>query len=164
MSQSRRWWEWLLVSAAVVAIDQGSKFAMLSGFRPGEQRPITDFFSLTLAFNTGAAFSFMRDAGNWPRYVFSAIAIAASVLIVWLLRRGGEAWYCAGLALILGGALGNLVDRIALGHVIDFLLLHWEHWYYPAFNVADSAITVGAALLILDSFRRRGDDGASTPR
>jgi len=164
MSAPRRWWEWLLLSAAVVALDQASKLAMLSAFSPGEQRPVTDFFSLTLAFNTGAAFSFLRDAGAWPRYLFSAIAIAAAMLIVWLLRRGGDAWYCAGLALILGGALGNLLDRIALGHVIDFLLFHWERWYYPAFNVADSAITVGAALLILDSFRRRRDDSASTPR
>ena len=164
MTATRSWWRWLLLSVAVVLLDQGSKLAMLSAFRPGEQRPVTDFFSLMLAFNTGAAFSFLRDAGDWPRYLFSAAAIAASALIVWLLRRGGDVWYCAGLALILGGALGNLLDRIALGHVVDFLLFHWERWYYPAFNVADSAITVGAALLIFDGFRRRGDDRASARR
>jgi len=84
--------------------------------------------------------------------------VVAAVLIVWLLRRGGDRWYCTGLSLILGGAIGNLLDRITLGHVVDFLLFHWRDWYYPAFNVADSAITLGAALLILDTFRRRRDD------
>lgn len=161
MTASRRWWSWLLLSAAVVVLDQATKLAVRSVFHTGDERPITGFFSLTLAFNTGAAFSFMRDAGDWPRYLFSAVALAAAALIVWLLRRGGNRWYCAGLALILGGAVGNLWDRIALGHVVDFLLFHWERWYYPAFNVADSAITVGAALLIFDSFRRRHDDRAT---
>jgi signal peptidase II len=87
--------------------------------------------------------------------MFTGIAVVASVVIVWLLRRGGSRWYCAGLALILGGALGNLWDRITIGQVVDFLLFHWREWSYPAFNVADSAITVGAALLIVDSFRMR---------
>jgi signal peptidase II len=158
MSVERRWWLWVLLSVGVVVIDQVTKLAMRAFFQPGEQQLITDFFSLVLAFNTGAAFSFLRDAAGWQRYLFSAIAIAAAVLILWLLRRGGDRWYCAGLALILGGAIGNLWDRIALGHVVDFLLFHWRDWYYPAFNVADSAITVGAALLILDAFRRRRDD------
>ena len=145
---------WLLLSAAVIALDQLTKLAVLSGFHLGEERPVTAFFSLMLAFNTGAAFSFMRDAGDWPRYQFSGIAVAAAALIVWLLRRGGDRWYCAGLALILGGAIGNLWDRLALGHVVDFLLFHWQRWYYPAFNIADSAITIGAILLILDELRR----------
>jgi len=145
------------LSAAIVAADQLSKLAMIALFQPGEERVVTGFFSLVLAFNTGAAFSFLRDVAGWPRYLFSAVAIAAGGLIVWLLRRGGDRLYCAGLALILGGAAGNLWDRLTLGHVVDFLLFHWDRWYYPAFNVADSAITVGAALLILDSFgRRRG--------
>jgi len=160
MSASRRWPAWLLLSAAVIALDRITKLAVMAAFHVGEERPVTGFFSLMLAFNTGAAFSFMRDAGNVSRYLFSAVAIAAALLIVWLLRRGGDRWYCAGLALILGGAIGNLWDRIALGHVVDFLLFHWQRWYYPAFNVADSAITVGAALLIFDSFRRRHDDRA----
>ncbi len=114
-----------------------------------------------LALNSGAAFSLFRGVPGWPRYLFSAVAIAAAILIVWLLRRGGDRWYCAGLALILGGALGNLWDRLTLGLVVDFLLFHWRGWFYPAFNVADSAITVGAALLILDSIRRGRDRSAA---
>jgi len=156
--KARRWWLWLVLSLAVVAADQLTKLAILSMFRPGEERVVTTFFSIVLAFNTGAAFSFLREAAGWQRYLFSAIAIAAGVLIVWLLKRGGDRWYCAGLALILGGAFGNLCDRVALGHVVDFLLVHWDGWYFPAFNVADSAITVGAGLLILDSFRQRHAD------
>ena len=158
MAEARRWWwAWLGLSFAIVVADQLSKLAMVALFQPGEERVVTGFFSLVLAFNTGAAFSFLRDVALWPRYLFSAIAIAAGGLIVWLLRRGGDRLYCAGLALILGGAAGNLWDRLTLGHVVDFLLFHWDRWYYPAFNVADSAITVGAALLILDSFGRRRD-------
>ncbi len=155
MADARRWWAWLGLSFVIVAADQLSKLAMIAFLQPGEERVVTGFFSLVLAFNTGAAFSFLRDVADWPRYLFSAVAIAAGGLIVWLLRRGGDRLYCAGLALILGGAAGNLWDRLTLGHVVDFLLFHWDRWYYPAFNVADSAITVGAALLILDSFGRR---------
>jgi signal peptidase II len=157
MADARRWWAWLGLSLAIVVADQLSKQTMIALFQPGQERVVTNFFSLVLAFNTGAAFSFLRDVAGWPRYLFSAVAIAAGGLIVWLLRRGGDRWYCAGLALILGGAAGNLWDRLTLGHVVDFLLFHWDRWYYPAFNVADSAITVGAALLILDSFGRRRD-------
>ena len=161
MAGARRWWAWLGLSAGVIAIDQLTKAAIIATLSPGGQRVITEFFSLVLAFNTGAAFSLWRDVGLWPRYLFSAVAIAAGILIVWLLRRGGDRAYCAGLALILGGALGNLWDRLTLGHVVDFLLFHWHDWYYPAFNVADSAITVGAALLIFDSIgRRRHPDAA----
>src|SRR5206468_7450717 len=141
VSNARRWWLWLVLSLTVVIADQLAKLAILSTFRLGEERVVTSFFSLMLAFNTGAAFSFLRDAAGWQRYLFSAIAMAAGVLIVWLLKRGGDRWYCAGLALILGGAFGNLCDRVALGHVVDFLLVHWDGWYFPAFNVADSAIT-----------------------
>jgi signal peptidase II len=160
MLKARRWWAWLGLSAAVILADQATKLAMMSALHPGEQHAITDFFSLVLAFNTGMAFSFMRDVAG-SRYLFSAVAVAAAILITWLLRRGGTRWYCAGLALILGGALGNLLDRVLLGHVVDFLLFHWRDWYYPAFNVADSAITVGAGLLILDSIGRRRDPGAA---
>jgi signal peptidase II len=150
-----RWWRWLGISAAVIVADQATKALILAALRPGEQLALTSFFSLALAFNPGAAFSFLAGAQGWQRWLFAAIAVAASVFIVWLLRRGGRALYCAGLALILGGALGNLWDRVAIGHVVDFLLFHYAGWAYPAFNVADSAITVGAALLILDSLRER---------
>lgn len=155
MADRNRGFAWLVLSAVVVAADQLAKAALIANFHEGQQRVLTPFFSLVLTFNTGAAFSFLRDAGDWARHLISGVAVAASALIIWLLGRGGDRWYCAGLALILGGALGNLWDRLTLGRVVDFLLFHWEHWYYPAFNVADSAITVGAALLILDSFRRR---------
>lgn len=157
MADLPRSWAWLWLSAAIVAADQLAKAAVTAALRAGEECVVTPFFSVVLAFNTGAAFSFLRDAGAWPRYLFSAVAIAAAMLIVWLLRRGGDRWYCAGLALILGGALGNLWDRVRLGYVVDFLSVHWQRWYFPAFNVADSAITVGAALLIVHSFWRRGD-------
>lgn len=158
MPDTRRWWAWLGLSALVIVADQLVKWALMSAFRPGEQRVVTEFFSFVLTFNSGIAFSLGNFPG-WPRYLFSAVALAAAMLIVWLLRRGGDRWYCAGLALILGGALGNLWDRVTLGHVVDFLLFHWRGWYFPAFNVADSAITVGAGLLILDSIgmRRRQD-------
>ena len=162
MADRGRWWAWLGLSAGVIAADQLAKMAVIAALQPGEQRVITEFFSFVLTFNTGAAFSFMRDVPGWPRYLFSVVALAAAIVIVWLLRRGGDRWYCAGLALILGGALGNLWDRVALGHVVDFVLFHWRDWNYPAFNIADSAITIGAAMLILDSIGRRRDSAAAS--
>ena len=149
------WHRWLWLSLAVIVLDFATKQAVLASLRPGETVPVLPVFTLVLAFNPGAAFSFLAGASGWQRWAFAAIAVAASAAIVWLLRRGGSRVYCAGLALILGGALGNLWDRLTLGHVVDFLLFHWREWSYPAFNVADSAITVGAALVILDSFRAR---------
>jgi signal peptidase II len=152
------WQRWLWLSLVVVVLDFATKQAVLASFRPGEVLPVLPVFSLVLAFNPGAAFSFLAGASGWQRWVFTGIAIVASVVIVWLLRRGGSRSYCTGLALILGGALGNLWDRITIGQVVDFLLFHWREWSYPAFNVADSAITLGAALLIVDSFRARRPD------
>jgi len=146
---------WLWVSGAVVVADYATKAAMMATFRPGEERVFTSFFSLVLTFNTGAAFSLFADGSGWQRWFFTGVAIAAAVLIASLLRRGGRTLYCLGLALILGGALGNLFDRLVLGKVVDFLLFHYDRWAWPAFNVADSAITTGAALLILDSLRPR---------
>jgi signal peptidase II len=151
---------WLALAAAVLVADQVTKHAILAAFRHGEVLPITPFFSLVLAFNPGAAFSFLAGHDGWQRWFFSGIALVASVVIVWLLRRGGSRMYLCGLALILGGALGNVWDRLTIGMVVDFLLFHWRGWSYPAFNVADSAITVGAGLLIIDSFRTRRVDGA----
>ena len=162
MRVSHNWMPWLAVSAAVILADRVTKAGVLAAFRPGEQLVVTPFFSLTLAFNPGAAFSFLAGADGWQRWLFTGIAIAASAVIVWLLRRGGHALYCLGLALILGGALGNLWDRIAIGMVVDFLLFHYAGWAYPAFNVADSAITCGAGLLIFDSFRKQGPEPGAT--
>lgn len=145
---------WLAVSALVIVSDQLSKLWITSNFVFGERLAILSVFDLILVYNTGAAFSFLHDAGGMQRWLFSFVAVAASVWIGWLLRRhAAETLFALALSLILGGALGNLIDRLAYGHVVDFLLFHWNEHYFPAFNIADSAITVGAALLILDSFR-----------
>jgi signal peptidase II len=152
------WARWLWLSVVVIAADQATKAAIVATIHTGEAFVVTPFFSLVLAFNTGAAFSFLSAASGWQRWLFVGIAVTAAVVIVVLLKRGGSAWYGAGLALILGGALGNLFDRLVIGKVVDFLLFHYGGWAYPAFNVADSAITVGAAILIFDSLRRH-DDG-----
>lgn len=145
---------WLAVSALVIVSDQLSKLWITSHFAFGERLAILSVFDLILVYNTGAAFSFLHDAGGMQRWLFSFVAVAASIWIGWLLRRhAAETLFALALSLILGGALGNLIDRLAYGHVVDFLLFHWNDHYFPAFNIADSAITVGAALLILDSLR-----------
>ena len=146
---------WLWLALAVIVVDQVTKHWILAAFRPGEQLALTPFASLVLAFNRGAAFSFLAGEDGWQRWLFTVIAISACAAMLWFMWRGGRALFCAGLALIIGGALGNLYDRLVLGHVVDFMLLHYRDWYYPAFNVADSAITIGAASLIIDSFRER---------
>jgi len=147
---------WVALALAIALADQGTKQAIGELLAPGETRGITGFFNLVLVYNRGAAFSFLSDASGWQREFFSALALIASAVIVTLLwRNTGDRLFCAGLALILGGALGNLWDRVALGHVVDFLDVHAFGYHWPAFNLADSAITVGAALLILDGFRTR---------
>lgn len=151
---------WLWLAATILVADQLTKAAVVATLREGGGWDVTSFFALVLTYNTGAAFSFLAGASGWQRWFFAAIACAAAIIIVMLLRRGGTRMYSAGLALILGGALGNLVDRLLLGKVIDFLLFHYAQWAYPAFNVADSAITIGAGLLIIDSFRRPGPEAA----
>jgi signal peptidase II len=161
---SARWTRWLWLAAAVIAADQMSKAAILAVLREGDGRAVTGFFSLVLTYNTGAAFSFLATASGWQRWLLAGIAVAATIVIIVLLRRGGSALYSTGLALILGGALGNLFDRLVLGKVVDFLLFHYDRWAYPAFNVADSAITAGAALIILDSFRRQHNDAAGSAK
>jgi len=147
------------LSLLVLVIDQASKFYFEGKLEMYQQIVvIPDLFSWTLAYNTGAAFSFLADSSGWQRWLFALIAIAVSaVLVVWLKRLGrNETWLAVALALVLGGALGNLYDRIALGHVIDFILVHWQNrWMFPAFNVADSAITVGAVMLALDMFKSK---------
>ena len=148
---------WLWLSLLVFLVDQASKFYVEDVLTLYQQiEVIPGYFSWTLAYNTGAAFSFLAGASGWQRWLFALIAIVVSaVLVVWLKRlKPEETWLAMALALVLGGALGNLVDRVLLGHVVDFILLHWQHrWYFPAFNVADTAITLGAILLALDMFR-----------
>ena len=146
---------WLWLSVAVIVLDQLTKHAIVAAFRPGEEKALLPVLSLVLAFNPGAAFSFLAGADGWKRWLFAGIALAACAFMLWMLRRGGSVWLCAGLALIIGGALGNLWDRLTIGHVVDFILVHYGGWTFPAFNVADSAITVGAVALILDGFRQR---------
>lgn len=142
---------WLWIALAVLLLDQWTKGLVSGSLRLYEQIEVLPFFNITLAYNEGAAFSFLAGAGGWQRWFFTLVALVASVVIlIWLVRgRDGPA-VAAALSLILGGALGNLWDRIALGHVVDFLDFHWAGWHFPAFNVADSAITVGAALIIID--------------
>ena len=148
---------WIGLAVALALADRATKEMVLGAFRAGEAREVTGFFNLVLTFNRGAAFSLLADAPGWQRELFVAIAVVASVVIVWLLaRQGNDKLFSLALALILGGALGNLWDRIALGHVIDFLDFHAAGHHWPAFNLADSAITVGAALLIWDGFRSKG--------
>ncbi|WP_348748658.1 signal peptidase II [Pseudomonas rhodesiae] len=150
---------WLVLSLLVLVIDQVSKAHFESSLEMFQQIVvIPDYFSWTLAYNTGAAFSFLADSGGWQRWLFALIAVVVSaVLVVWLKRLGrDDTWLAVALALVLGGALGNLYDRIALGHVIDFILVHWQNrHYFPAFNFADSAITVGAIMLALDMFKSK---------
>ena len=142
---------WLAVAAAIIVVDQATKGAISASLRPGEVREVTAFFNLVLVYNRGAAFSFLSDAGGWQRGMFVGIAAVAVAVIVFLLaKHPGERLFCTGLALILGGALGNVWDRVALGQVVDFLDFHALGWHFWAFNVADSAISVGAALVILD--------------
>lgn len=147
---------WLLIALAVLVLDQGTKQVALLAFKTGERLPvIPGFFDLTLLFNKGAAFSFLADAAGWQRWFFISVGIIAAMVIVWLLsRHGNQRLFAWALSLILGGAVGNVLDRVVRGEVVDFILLYYERWYWPAFNIADSAITIGAALLIFDEIRR----------
>jgi signal peptidase II len=148
------WTRWLALSAVVVALDLATKAWITSAFRYGEVREVTPFFNLVLVHNKGAAFSFLADAGGWQRWFFMAITVAICAALIYMLRRNnGHRLLAAALALVLGGALGNLYDRVTLGHVVDFVQLHAAGYYWPAFNVADSAITVGVLLLLWDGVR-----------
>ena len=150
---------WLWLTLLVLVIDLASKVYFDGALQMYQQIVvIPDYFSWTLAYNTGAAFSFLADSAGWQRWLFALIAVVVSaVLVVWLKRLGrNDTWLAIALALILGGALGNLYDRIAYGHVVDFILVHGQNrWYFPAFNFADSAICVGAVMLALDMFKSK---------
>lgn len=147
--------KWLWLSALVIILDLSTK-AIASHYLVLHQPvPVFPGFNWTLMHNTGAAFSFLSDASGWQRWFFSMIAIVVSAgIAIWMKRlQSGQVWMAASLALILGGALGNAWDRITMGYVVDFIQVYYERWYWPAFNVADSSISVGAAILIIDSLR-----------
>jgi signal peptidase II len=150
-----RWWPWLLLAAAILVADQWTKQWILDHYQHGDATVVTSFFNIVRAHNPGAAFSFLAGASGWQRWFFTAIGVGAAVFIVWLLRaHAGQRLFSFALTLILGGAIGNVVDRLQHGYVVDFLDFHWAGWHFPAFNIADSGITVGAVLLILDELRR----------
>jgi signal peptidase II len=156
---------WLWLSAAVIVLDHLTKLAIERHFELYETLRLLPVFNLVRAHNTGAAFSFLDDASGWQRWLFSLLAVAVSAgLVVWLARMPrAAAALAAAVALILGGALGNLIDRLQLGYVIDFIQVHWGAHYFPAFNVADSAITIGAGLLLLDAWLSGRGSRAADP-
>ena len=149
-------YRYLSISAIIAAVDLYTKHLIQKAFQYGEQLTITGFFDLVRYHNMGAAFSFLADAGGWQKWFFTIVSIIASIVIIYLLKKYAQnKLFCFGLALVLGGALGNLYDRLTLGYVVDFLSFHINDLYWPAFNVADSAICVGVALLLMDSFKQK---------
>ena len=156
-------WRWFALSAGIVLADQVTKWAVLAHFAHGERREVTAFLNLVLVYNKGAAFSMFADAPGWQTPLLIAFALGAAGIVSYLiLRNPAKRLLCLGLALILGGALGNLIDRVRFGHVVDFLDFHALGWHWPALNVADSGITIGALLLILDGFAHN-EKRASAP-
>lgn len=153
---------WLWLSAFVILLDQATKAVINSSMELYDRIEVLPILEITRLHNTGAAFSMLADASGWQRWFFIGLALIVSVvLMIWLrrVRTPEQTLLALGLALVLGGALGNVIDRVWLGHVIDFIHFHWQGWYFPAFNVADSAISIGAGCLILDAFR----DGGTAP-
>jgi signal peptidase II len=153
--------KWLVLSAVVIVLDRITKLAVMRTFGLHESIEVTPFFNMVFVYNRGAAFSFLSDAGGWQRELFIVIALAASGWIAWLLRKHpSQRLFCLSLSLILGGALGNVIDRVLYGAVVDFLDFHAFGWHWPAFNVADMAISCGAVLLVWDALKTR--DKAAT--
>ena len=151
---NRRFITWMVAALAVVAADQLTKWAIIEWVALYEKIPLNSFINLTHQRNTGAAFSFLADAGGWQRWFFVVLSAGVSCVIavwLWRIRDQGQALLAAGLALVLGGAVGNLIDRIMLGYVTDFIQVWLGNWAFPSFNIADAAISVGAALLIIDA-------------
>jgi signal peptidase II len=147
-------YRWFSISAFVIAVDLYTKHLIQNAFIYGERLTVTSFFELVRFHNEGAAFSFLADAGGWQKWFFTAVSVVAVVAITYLIiKYRTQKLFCWGLALVLGGAIGNLYDRLTLGYVVDFLYFHVNEFYWPAFNVADSAICVGVALLLWDSFK-----------
>jgi signal peptidase II len=146
---------WLGLALLILVADQFTKVLILGYYRLGDTTYVTSFFNVVRVHNTGAAFSFLAEAAGWQRWFFTAIGVAAALFIVWMLRsHAGQKLFSFALACVLGGAVGNVVDRTLHGYVVDFLQFHWHGWYFPSFNVADAAITIGAACLILDEVLR----------
>ena len=156
---------WLLVTLAVIGLDQVTKHLIVQHFQLYDMHPVLPVLDLTLMYNTGAAFSMLANAGGWQHWFFVVLAlgVSAGILVALFRMPQTQPLLGSGLALILGGAVGNVIDRLRLGHVIDFIYAHWGQHYFPAFNIADSAITVGAGLLLLDALleSRRKERGAS---
>jgi signal peptidase II len=154
---------WLWLSVVIVALDHWTKWLILQSFQLYDRVEILPFLGITRLHNTGAAFSFLADASGWQRWFFIALAVIVTVLVSFWLKQlpaRGRGWLAFALALIVGGAVGNVIDRVVHGYVVDFISVHHGGWFFPAFNVADSAITVGAFILIFESFfegRRRPD-------
>jgi signal peptidase II len=146
--------KWLWISAVTLVLDQASKLAVDGNMQLFESIPLMPYFNLTYVHNTGAAFSFLAQAGGWQRWLFAGLAVVMSgIIAVWLYRlQKHETLMAVALALILGGAIGNLIDRVAYGYVIDFLDVYYQDWHWPAFNIADSAICIGVGLMLLESF------------
>ena len=146
---------WLGIALVIILLDQFTKTLILGYFQLGDSRYVTSFFNIVRVHNTGAAFSFLANAGGWQPWFFIGLGAVATVFIIWMLRQhGGQRLFSWALSLILGGAIGNVVDRLLHGYVVDFIQVHAGGWYFPSFNVADSAITVGAVCLILDEILR----------
>lgn len=146
---------WLGLALVLLIADQFTKVLVLGSFQLGDSRVVTSFFNLVRVHNAGAAFSFLADASGWQRWFFTGLGVAAAVLIVWMLKNhAGQRLFGFALACILGGAIGNVIDRVLYGYVVDFLDFHWAGMHFPAFNVADSAISIGATCLILDELLR----------
>lgn len=155
VAQARPLSRWLFIALILIVLDQATKLYFDAFYSYGERVNVLPIFDFTLVYNRGAAFSFLASEPGWQRWFFTGIGIIASVVIVWMLQRHrSQPRFCWALTLILGGALGNVIDRIAYGHVVDFLLFYWNGWYYPAFNLADVCITCGAVLLVLDELLR----------
>jgi len=146
---------WLGIALIVLIADQFTKVLVLGYYKLGDSSYVASFFNVVRVHNEGAAFSFLAGASGWQRWLLTAIGVAAALFILWMLKsHPGQRLFCFALACILGGAVGNLIDRLAYGHVVDFLQFHYARWYFPSFNLADSAITIGAVALILDEILR----------
>lgn len=147
--------QWLGLAFILLLADQFTKILIVGYYHLGDSTYVTSFFNVVRVHNTGAAFSFLAQAGGWQRWFFTALGVIAATVIVWMIRsHPGQKLFCFAMACILSGALGNVIDRLLYGYVVDFLDFHWAGWHFPAFNVADSAITLGAACLILDELIR----------